>query len=62
MMLPMTSLSASAPVRRLILIPAEQHPGRSAAAVRRFRLAKLRLEDRDIPRAERFEHCRRSYD
>jgi len=62
MMLYMTSLSASAPIRRLVLVPAERHPDRSAAAVRRFRLAKLRLEDRDVPRAERFEHCRRSYD
>ncbi len=62
MMLYMTSLTASAPIRRLVLVPAEQPPGRSAAAVRRFRLAKLRLEDRDVPRAERFDHCRRSYD
>jgi hypothetical protein len=59
-MLDMTSPAASAPARRLVLVPAE--PRRNDATLRRYRLARLRLEGRDVPRAERFEHCRRSYD
>jgi hypothetical protein len=59
-MLHMTSPAATTPTRRLVLVPAE--PRRSDAAVRRFRLARLRLEGRDVPRAERFEHCKRCYD
>jgi hypothetical protein len=47
--------------RRLVLVAAPPRPGRSGA-VRRYRLARLRLEDRDVARAERFEHCKRSYD
>jgi hypothetical protein len=46
-------------VRRLVLVPAN---GRSAGAVRRFRLARLRLEDREVARADRFSHLTRSYD
>ena len=61
-MLDMTPLSATTPIRRLVLVPAGQHPGRSAAAVRHFKLARLRLEVREVPRAERFDHCRRSHD
>jgi hypothetical protein len=61
-MLAMTSPAATAPTRRLVLIPADPRSGRGEAIVRRFRLARLRLEGRDVPRAERFEHCRRSYD
>jgi len=61
-MLAMTSPAATAPTRRLVLIPADPRSGRGEATVRRFRLARLRLEGRDVPRAERFEHCRRSSD
>jgi len=61
-MLAMTSPAPTAPTRRLVLIPADPRSGRGEATVRRFRLARLRLEGRDVPRAERFEHCRRSYD
>jgi hypothetical protein len=53
---------ATAPVRRLVLVTAPPRTGRSEATVRRYRLARLRLEDRDVARAERFAHCRRSYD
>jgi hypothetical protein len=60
-MLHMTSSSA-APTRRLVLVPAAPRAGRSDASVRRYRLARLRLEGRDVAPAERFEHCRRSYD
>jgi len=60
-MLPMTS-TATAPVRRLVLVPAEPRDGRGDATVRRYRLARLRLEGREVPAAQRFEHCKRSYD
>jgi hypothetical protein len=57
----MTSSSASLS-RRVVLVPAEPRGGRSDGDVRRYRLARLRLETRDVPRAERFAHARRSYD
>ena len=47
------------PVRRLALIPTS---GRSDATVRRYRLARLRLEDREVARAERFAHLKRAHD
>jgi hypothetical protein len=47
------------PVRRLALVPTR---GRSEAALRRFRIARLRLEDREVARAERFAHLKRSHD
>ncbi len=49
----------TAPIRRLVLVPAS---GRSDSAVRRFRLARLRLEDREVNRAERFTHLKQSHD
>jgi hypothetical protein len=59
----MTSPAAAAPtrppVRRLALISTD---GRSDATVRRFRLARLRLEDREVARAERFAHLKRFHD
>jgi hypothetical protein len=54
--------TATAPVRRLVLVPAEPRTGRGDASVRRYRLARLRLEGREVPAAKRFEHCKRSYD
>ena len=51
--------AAGLPVRRLSLI---QTSGRSDAVVRRYRLARLRLEDREVARAERFSHLKRSHD
>jgi hypothetical protein len=53
---------ATAPARRLVLVPADPRSGRGEAAVRRYRLARLRLEDRDVRPADRFAHCKRSYD
>jgi hypothetical protein len=47
------------PVRRLALVPTD---GRSKESVRRFRLARLRLEDREVARAERFAHLSRPHD
>ena len=59
-MLPMPSTSAA---RRLVLVPAASPRERPPTpGVRRFRLAQLRLEGRDVPRGERFEHLKRSYD
>ena len=60
-MLAMAALPApgNPPVRRLVLVPAG---GRSDATVRRFRLARLRLEDREVARAERFAHLKRMHD
>jgi hypothetical protein len=49
----------TAPIRRLVLVPAS---GRSDGAVRRFRLARLRLEDREVARAERFAHLKAAHD
>ncbi len=60
-MLGMTS-SALAPAHRLVLVPADPRSGRGEASVRRYRLARLRLEGRDVPAAERFAHVKRSYD
>jgi hypothetical protein len=50
--------SAGLPVRRLTLVPT----GRTSSAVRRYRLARLRLEDREVARAERFAHLKRAHD
>jgi hypothetical protein len=51
--------AASLPIRRLALVPTN---GRSDAAVRRYRVARLRLEDREVARAERFAHLKRTHD
>ena len=63
-MVSMTSPAASAPtttqpVRRLTLVRTD---ARSDSAVRRFRLARLRLEDREVARAERFAYLKRGHD
>jgi hypothetical protein len=51
--------TTSPPVRRLALVRPD---GRSDAAVRQFRLARLRLEDREVARSERFAHLKRPHD
>jgi hypothetical protein len=63
-MVVMTVTPAAAATRRLVLVPAapEGQRGRGDAQVRRFRLARLRLEGRDVARDARFEHVKRSYD
>jgi hypothetical protein len=59
-MLSMTpAASAPAPIRRLVLVPAGR---RNDTDVRRFRLARLRLEDREVVRAERFAHLKAAHD
>ena len=45
--------------RRLVLVPAS---GRGDELVRRYRLARLRLEPRETRGDPRFEHLKRSYD
>ena len=60
MMLPMTHHAA----RRLVLVPSGSSPRARppSPGVRRFRLAQLRLEGRDVSRCERFTHLKRRYD
>ena len=51
--------------RRLILVPAATASPRErppTPGVKRFRLAQLRLEGREVPRSERFTHLKRSHD
>ncbi len=59
-MLTMTTSTA----RRLVLVPAASSPRDRPVSpgVRRFRLAQLRLEGREVPRSERFAHLKRSHD
>ena len=45
--------------RRLVLVPAS---GRGDELVRRYRLARLRLEPRETTGEQRFEHLKRTYD
>jgi hypothetical protein len=44
--------------RRLVLVPAAPR----ADNIRRYRVARLRLEARDLPRAQRFDHVKRGHD
>ena len=59
----MLTMSAST-ARRLVLVPAATSPRDRplSPGVRRFRLAQLRLEGREVPRTERFAHLKRSHD
>ena len=45
--------------RRLVLVPAS---GRGDELVRRYRLARLRLEPRETSADQRFAHLKRTYD
>jgi hypothetical protein len=58
----MTSPASDSLARRIVLVPADNRDDRSNAAVRRYRLARLRLEGRDVPVSERFSHLKRLYD
>jgi hypothetical protein len=55
-----SSSAAAPPVRRLVLVPSDSP--RSEEGVRRFRLARLRLDGRELPASERFAHLKRSFD
>ena len=59
----MLTMSTSA-ARRLVLVPAATSPRDRplAPGVRRFRLAQLRLEGREVSRSERFTHLKRTHD
>ena len=61
-MLTMPPTTASA--RRLVLVPAAPSPRDRplTPGVRRFRLAQLRLEGREVPRSERFTHLKSQHD
>jgi hypothetical protein len=48
--------------RRLVLLPAAQESGRGDELVRRYRLARLRLEPRETRGDERFAHLRTFHD
>jgi len=60
----MLSMPTSAATRRLVLVPAATSPRDRplTPGVRRFRLAQLRLEGREVPSAERFAHLKTSHD
>ena len=59
----MLTMSTST-ARRLVLVPAATSPRYRplSPGVRRFRLAQLRLEGREVPRSERFAHLKRAHD
>jgi hypothetical protein len=57
----MTSSTAAAPCR-LVLVPSVPRTERDDGIVRRYRLARLRLEGREVTREQRFGDSRRSYD
>jgi hypothetical protein len=48
--------------RRLVLVPAPAHSGREDELVRRYRMARLRLEPRSVRGAERFAHLKQFHD
>jgi hypothetical protein len=58
------AMPSTSVARRLILVPAAASPREKppTPGVRRFRLAQLRLEGREVSRGERFTHLKRSYD
>jgi hypothetical protein len=61
-MMAMTTAPAPRSVRRVVLLPAGQRTGRGDELIRRYRLARLRLENRQVPGTERFDHLKRAHD
>jgi hypothetical protein len=61
-MVPMTTATASL-LSRIVLVGERSRlgSGQDAPAIRRYRLARLHVNDRPSG-ADRFEHLRRSYD
>jgi hypothetical protein len=57
--LPARTADKGPPVRRLVLVPAS---GRGDELVRRYQLARLRLEPRETRGAERFAHLTHPHD
>jgi hypothetical protein len=62
-MMSMTTAPAS-PLSRIILVGERGRlgSGQDAPAIRRYRLARLHVNDRPSGSASRYEHLRRSYD
>jgi hypothetical protein len=64
-MMSMTTATAT-PLSRIILVGERSRvgSGQDAPAIRRYRLARLHVNDHlaHSPRADRYEHLRRSYD
>ena len=48
--------------RRLVLLPSAEESGRGDELVRRYRLARLRLEPRETRGDERFAHLKTFHD
>jgi hypothetical protein len=61
-MLSMSTAPAPRSVRRVVLLPSTQRNGRGDELIRRYRLARLRLEERHVSGAERFDHLKRRHD
>jgi hypothetical protein len=59
-MLRMTQSVAAA--NRVVLVPARTSRGRDSAAIRRYRLARLRVEGERRVGEPRHDHLRRIYD
>ena len=60
-MRPMTAASISA-ANRVVLVPARAARGRDSAAIRRYRLARLRVEGERKVDQPRHDHLKRVYD
>jgi hypothetical protein len=50
------------PARRLVLVRSEPRTSRDKEQVRRYRLARLRLEPREVRGEDRFAHLREAHD
>jgi hypothetical protein len=57
-------MSSAAPrsVRRVVLVPSGSRTGRGDELIRRYRLARLRLEPRETRGDERFAHLKSFHD
>jgi hypothetical protein len=59
----MLHMSSALAAKRLVLVgPARGSHGRDAPAVRRYKLARLKVEGERRPGQDRFEHLKRTYD
>lgn len=59
----MTVMPRTAAVTRLTLVPNRPRDGSArATAVRRYRVARLKMVDDQVARGGRFEHLKRSHD
>ena len=59
----MLTMNSAQAANRLVLVgPARASRGRDSTAVRRYKLARLRVEGQRRPGDERFTHLKRQYD